>query len=97
MNRMPQVGCNPFRVVDERHLKPRVAPRLAGQPWALLRNPFGIPGLRRLMIAMSPFGILGLRRVKAAVKLNEWCSHFAMSNFARSSAERSASFTLWVS
>src|SRR5437879_3384753 len=33
---------NPFRVVEARRLIPRVA--RSSQPWALLRNPFGILG-----------------------------------------------------
>src|SRR6266481_5050716 len=49
------VWRNPFRVVEIRTVNPRVASVRAGlantrQPWALRRNPFGILGLRRLMV-----------------------------------------------
>src|SRR5262245_56155276 len=40
-----RAGRNPFRVVDNQRLKPRVASQ-ARQPWALRRNPFGILGSR---------------------------------------------------
>jgi hypothetical protein len=47
--RAVQTGRNPFRLVAVRRFNPRVASVRAGlanarQPWALRRNPFGIPG-----------------------------------------------------
>src|SRR6266700_5130601 len=49
------VDRNPFRVVIDRAHDPRVA--RSSQPWALLRNPFGIRRRRRRFDAKSPVAV----------------------------------------
>ena len=55
--RMAARWCNPFRVVDLLHVKPRVA--RSSQPWAEVRNPFRIAVWQPWAEGRDPFGIVG--------------------------------------